>query len=148
VKIEIGRECKRDVVALGALKKLRVREQELTAQAHWRTKHGKPAMGVKMQAEWDELQGSKAEVLQELEKARDAADYTTGHAFVTFFYERRRNELVRACRSKTCLNFLRSGVGLPPLSDPWASASGRRNVVVDAAAEPDDIKWENLAVAS
>ena len=146
VKIEIGRECKRDVVALGALKKLRVREQELTAQAHWRTQHGKSAMGVKMQAEWDELQGSKAEVLQELEKARDAADYTTGHAFVTFFYERRRNELVRACRSKTCLNFLRSGVGLPPLSDPWASASGRRNVVVEAAAEPDDIKWENLAV--
>jgi hypothetical protein len=37
-------------------------------------------------------------------------------------------------------------VGLPPLSDPWASASGRRNVVVEAAAEPDDIKWENLAV--
>ncbi|KOO31436.1 hypothetical protein Ctob_006002 [Chrysochromulina tobinii] len=146
VKIEIGRECKRDVVALGALKKLRVREQELTAQAHWRTQHGKSAMGVKMQAEWDELQESKAEVLQELEKARDAADYTTGHAFVTFFYERRRNELVRACRPKTCLNFLRSGVGLPPLSDPWASASGRRNVVVDAAAEPDDIKWENLAV--
>ena len=107
VKIELGRECKRDVVALGSLKKLRVREQELTAQAQWRTQHGKPAMGVKMQAEWDKLQESKAEVLQELETARHAADYTTGHAFVTFYYERRRNDLVRACRPKTCLNLLR-----------------------------------------
>ena len=53
---------------------------------------------------------------------------------------------VRACRPKTCLNLLRSWVGLPPLSKPWASASGRRNVVVEAAAEPDDIKWENLGV--
>ena len=159
VNIEVARECRPDFEALEEYKELRVREQELKAKEKKRLKAGYAGMGAKMSAEWDKNEEKKREVMARLDKAKLNADVATGHAFVTFLYERRRNELVHKCRestSATIIGNVRDFFGCWPVdaaiagSRNWTAAhkssagKRRKRVVVAAAPEPDDVLWQNM----
>ena len=103
----------------------------------------------------EKVETQKAEVMAKLEEFKQEEDVTTGHAFVTFMYERDRNKLISMCSMRNttmvaaALRWCHFSCCAALLGDKrpvWESAASRggkpRSVVV--APEPDDVKWENL----
>lgn len=151
--MEVGRECADEVGALRRLRALSICEQELKGRLHMRRcKGGNDANTRALEARLEETKHKKQVVLEELIGFEQRPDRSTGHAFVVFNFESDRNLLVEQCRGSTTQRIvemvlpasLRSALCPTGFSlRPWDAASGRR-VRVEAAPEPDDVKWENL----
>ena len=88
----------------------------------------------------------------QLDEFRDDPDMSTGHAFITFLYERDRNRLISSCTRTGTQRWLQALLPccFRDTRPQWASAanatarSARNRPFVDVAPEPDDIIWANL----
>ena len=160
--IEIGRDCRKELLLYAKLESLKVLEAEIEARKHEVLKRGGASDKTKARLEKQHLKAwtDMAAAQRELQEIRRVPQRTTGHAFVCFKREARRNELLDLFRRPNFLEqpiafLLRNAIGeewvaaslledLPDLKTaarptlPWSGLEAYR------APEPRDILWENL----
>ena len=93
---------------------------------------------------WKDL----ARVQNELEAIRTEGQKSTGHAFVVFQREARRDECLAVFYRPTMLDQLRNMLcGQVTIQPPRLRCAGNRLVFVEKAPEPADIFWEHLELS-
>jgi len=143
VHVEVGRYCSEEMKVFAQYAAVKIKIQERHARLK---KRGKESDGDEKMRR---LYERRKELIDVLEDFRREPDETTGHAFITFLYEKDRNRLIKMCRpSKRA--WLRCGLGfLCCIKDerPQWDACGPHKPSrprVEIAPEPDDVRWENL----
>ena len=162
--IEVGFDCRVELGLQARLERLKVRESEIEAKLTLRRKLGDQARR-KLKEEHAEAWAAMAAAQRQLQEIRRHPQLTTGHAFVCFKLEKRRDDLLRRFARPTLWQrpyafTIRqlvgegrlamwlggsSGPDLPTLRTAERGSAPWRGLTADVAPEPRDIYWENLA---
>ena len=157
--IEIGRDCRAEIQLHARLERLKAYESEVDAKRKLKTNLSakqKSALLAAHSKVWTDM----AALQQELKGIRHTAPRTTGHAFVCFKLERRRDELILKFRKPSLVSLAywtyltsylfgldkppASARALPRLRTPASPEAPWGGLTVDQAPEPRDIYWANL----
>ena len=117
----------------------------------YRAAFGRPTSALRAQVLYDahgQVWKDLARVQNELEAIRTEGQKSTGHAFVVFQRESRRDECLAVFYRPTMLDQLRNMLcGQVTIQPPQLRCAGNRLVFVEKAPEPADIFWEHLELS-
>lgn len=164
--IEIGRDCRKEIKLQERLEQIKVRESEIHAKKNLRKRLSVRQRG-RFDAEHAQAWADMAAAQRDLQEIRRHPQNTTGHAFVCFRLEARRDDLLnlferpsflhapvsfslRALFGERCMEWCMGGKGgapdMPELKTVAKASAPWRGMTVDIAPEPRDIYWENLVL--